>query len=202
MDNAKSKINEELELLREYLNETQKTVFNMPEDKVKKIIGDIFNCSKYKLDEVASYLYEPQNITGDYKPKIRGYIRVSEDWELKKNDIEGIVISLKKLKVDKIYSDSKNDNHTNLYKLINDLKTGDTLMIIDISQLVSTDIQLLALISYLKNNKIKISLNGYTFTFEKGDIVGAYEDGLLDIIAMHQVNQRNFYFKLFNDYKI
>lgn len=96
MKNIKNETNEELELLKEYLNETQKTVFNIPEDKLKELIGDNFNStSKDKLNKIADCLYKPQNVIDNYKPQKRGYVRHSEDWELKKNDIDNITLTLK-----------------------------------------------------------------------------------------------------------
>lgn len=185
----------EFEEIKEFLDKNGYTLFNY---KNKKDTPSILNShgSRYDTTGIANYLYDPHDIPEDYKPVIRGYLKESEDWELKQYDFANALIALKKLEAEELYYDfklsyKKKNTSNNLSTLFKDLKTGDTLVVLSAADLVNNTSQFIALIEYLEYSKICFITNGVKVDFRNK--VSVIEKGILSTTGTHQINEKELY---------
>lgn len=199
-DNNKELI-KKIEELDVYLKENNLSVFNIPEDKRNSICGDtIF--PRCNLDEIAEYIYKPKDIPENYEPQIRGYIRDSEDWELKKIDVIKGMLAFRRLEADELYCDIKKNNSNNgdLNKLFRELKTGDTLIILDTTHILVDNFEAYFLLSYIENNQMRLIIGGCEYDCRNYDSSKKTEylhkNAVIGMLMTSQIGERNFYYNV------
>ena len=129
---------------------------------------------------------------------VTAYLRVSTNKQYLENQRSEIIryTSQKDIKIDRwvteVISGKTTQNHRKLGKLIKSLKTGDTLIVTEISRLSRTLHEVMAIMGFCLNKKITIysTKDGYAFDDSINSKVLSFAFGLVAEIERNLISQR------------
>ena len=129
-------------------------------------VMDTYKCYKDANDDVKDYVYEvvanALNI-GNYKPSVYGYARCSTNED--KKDIDRQIRELIEMGVSREniyleYASGKKDDRVEFNKLLDKVKSGDTIMTTELSRLTRKTKYLIDIVELIKERRLKLLVKG------------------------------------------